>query len=95
MKTNPAPFFFLPGTGLIGYFVAGWQGLGWALAAWLSIVVIGTAAHLIRRFNEQPPRGGKRAPDFVSRAPVLHRMAVASRAYGGVARVAAAPRPRN
>ena len=53
MKPNPLPYLFLPGVVLVGYLVAEWSGVEWALASWCGVVLIGTMMSLRRHLAER------------------------------------------
>jgi hypothetical protein len=52
MKPNAVPFLFLPGVALIGSIAGGWEGLAWAVVAWMAVVGAGTLVHLVRHASE-------------------------------------------
>ncbi len=63
------PFLFLPGAGLLGYFLDEWVGVAWALTAWSTVVLTATLLHLKRTLNRQRRRKATQTVVPLTREP--------------------------
>jgi len=66
-RLNLAPLLLTPGFAVIGYAVGGRSGAGWAVAAWLALVIgaaVSCTVHALRDAEETTQQTGRRAFDY-------------------------------